>query len=317
MGIFIGDQTVTMAYLGTLPISTSAQTLSISSASIEYLIVGGGGGGGGNVGGGGGAGGLLSGSTSITGSIFEIVVGFGGEPSYLSSSVVYINGTNGGNSDAFGFTAYGGGYGGSNTGWPIGLRSGSDGGSGGGSTYGLVQPNSGSGIPGQGFDGGVGVYIASPPNLTAGGGGGASQKGENGNLTAGLGGNGGDGLPSAITGTLTYYAGGGGAGRSRTGETAAAQGGLGGGGNGGWDIESQNNPSGDPTAGSPNTGGGGGGGSSGNLTPGDRLGPGGSGIVVVRYLGPQKFGGGDEVYYDGSYVVHKFTSVGTGYLYAL
>jgi hypothetical protein len=58
--------------------------------------------------------------------------------------------------------------------------------------------------------------------------------------------------------------------------------------------------------GTANTGGGGGGGGY-NAVPG---GAGGSGIVILRYLGSQK-GTGGTVTSSGGYTIHTFTSSGT------
>jgi hypothetical protein len=70
-------------------------------------------------------------------------------------------------------------------------------------------------------------------------------------------------------------------------------GGLGGGGNGG-------DPGITGSDGTVNTGGGGGG----------RNKNGGSGVVIVRYLGPQKATGG-TVTSTGGYTIHTFTSSGS------
>ena len=62
------------------------------------------------------------------------------------------------------------------------------------------------------------------------------------------------------------------------------------------------------TAGTPNTGGGGGGGSGNNTTP--NAPDGGSGIVIIRYKGPQKATGGTITTVDNE-TVHTFTSSGS------
>jgi hypothetical protein len=113
-------------------------------------------------------------------------------------------------------------------------------------------------------------------SLNLGGGGGGAG-------AAASGGNGGNGKQSAINGTLTYYAGGG---VGRNGTTA----GLGGGG-----IQSTNGTNGL---------GGGGGGTVGIASNG------GSGVVIIRYLGPQ-FGTGGTVTTDGSYIIHTFSATST------
>jgi hypothetical protein len=97
-------------------------------------------------------------------------------------------------------------------------------------------------------------------------------------------------VSSSITGTSTFYAsGGGGAGRNFQGTASA-----GGGGNAGASIG---------IAGTANTGGGGGGGSGQGLT-------GGSGVVIISYPSPQKFGGG-IVSVSGANTIHTFTTSGT------
>jgi hypothetical protein len=60
------------------------------------------------------------------------------------------------------------------------------------------------------------------------------------------------------------------------------------------------------TAGTANTGGGGGGGGHNNSISG----AGGSGIVIISYLGSQR-GTGGTVTTSGGYTIHTFTSSGT------
>ena len=218
--------------------------------------------------------------------------GGGGAGGLLSgSSVFQLSGTypivigqglgssNGGNTTFNSLTAVGGGRGGrynlSQT-----QGAGQSGGSGGGGARDSNGNQSGgSGTIGQGFGGGncTGQFLP-------GGGGGAGQAGQSGNQAGGTnnGGNGGNGLQSAINGTLTYYAGGG-AGRGGSVDGTA---GLGGGGAVAVD-------------GTANTGGGG----------GANGGTGGSGIVILRYLGPEKATGG-TVTTNGNYIVHTFTASG-------
>jgi len=118
-----------------------------ATPSVQYLIIAGGGGGGSSYGGGGGGGGLIQGSMPIvTNTNYSITVGLGGFGS------VYPNpSSNGGNTLAFGFTAYGGGYGGdpSYSGHNIGGSGGSGGGGG-------SNASGGSGTSGQGNAGGLG-----------------------------------------------------------------------------------------------------------------------------------------------------------------
>jgi hypothetical protein len=108
---------------------------------------------------------------------------------------------------------------------------------------------------------------------------------------------GGIGVSSLIDGIATYRAGGGGGGRDNS--TSGAAGGLGGGGTGGAGTAS--------TAGTVNTGGGGGAGGNAVSSPGSN---GGSGIVIIRYVGAQR-GTGGTVTSSGGYTIHTFTTSGT------
>jgi hypothetical protein len=259
-----------ISYYGPYTIHTftgSATFTPSFTGQVEVLVVAGGGGGGFDFGGGGGAGGLLytsaygvSAGTGIT-----VTIGAGGAGAPTSGQS-----TSGGNSAFGGLTAIGGGGGangsGANVYGPV-KNGGSGGGAGG--WVNALRTVSGSGIPGQGFDGGIG-----DPSTTsggAGGGGGAGQKGQN--ASGATAGDGGDGLPYSITGFSTYYAGGGGGGTYPN--PPGGTGGLGGGGDG----TGGNNVNG--FAATANTGGGGGGNSGGGAGSG---GNGGSGIVIVRYL---------------------------------
>ena len=135
-----------------------------------------------------------------------------------------------------------------------------------------------NGIAGQGNRGGPGggTYV---------GGGGGGKGAQANNI------NGGNGIN--WKGLGTYYAGGGGgAGRSTPGN-----GGQGGGGRGGYSGGQGQN-------GTPNRGGGGAG--SENFQPyANKLG--GSGIVIIRYSGPQR-GNGGSVTNTGGYTYHTFNS---------
>ena len=114
-----------------------------------------------------------------------------------------------------------------------------------------------------------------------------------GNMNYVSGGYGGAGTANSISGVSVTYAGGGGGGCESPGTPGT--GGAGGGGNGGQ---------GTPQNGTANTGGGAGG--SGNAQGST----GGSGIVIVRYLGAQKATGG-TVTSAGGYTIHTFTASGT------
>jgi hypothetical protein len=269
-----------ISYYGPYTIHTftgSATFTPSFSGQVEVLVVAGGGGGGANHAGGGGAGGLLYASSYgvSAGSGITVTVGAGGGRSTGYQSVI---GSNGSNSVFGGLTAIGGGGGGNRQdAGPAGLQYGANGGSGGGAGGQGSDPTpnlwaGGTGVTGQGFNGGAATFHA------GGGGGGAGAPGVAGTTINGgdgntIPGNGGNGLPYSITGFSTYYAGGGGGGGFITG-TYAGTGGLGGGGNG-------QKSTGQIVNGTANTGGGGGGADGGgNANDGN----GGSGIVIVRYL---------------------------------
>lgn len=154
--------------------------------SIEYLIVGGGGAAQAydstRTCGAGGAGGFISGSAVVTPGYTDlsIVVGAGG-PRQFGATVANGEGADGNNSTFLGLTAYGGGGGGNSTGGSgVFVGAGRQGGSGGGggasrkSSVGSQQASGGTGVAGQGFNGG-GSYTAGNNNSPwmAGAGGGA------------------------------------------------------------------------------------------------------------------------------------------------
>lgn len=230
-----------------------------ATTSVSYLVVAGGGQGGGQ-GGGGGAGGMLTGSSTISSGVsYSVTVGAGG-----STGSGQAVGANGANSIFGGITSTGGGGGGSDP------TAGQNGGSGGGGAdTGLAPISPGTGIVGQGKDGGTGNNSAGHfPVL--GGGGGASAVG--GNATSSVSGAGGAGSASSISGASVTYAGGGGGGIDSRAGGSAGGGGAGGGGAGG--------AGGAGSAGTANTGGGGGGsGYNGSVVP--TAGAGGSGIVII------------------------------------
>jgi hypothetical protein len=270
--------------------SSSNYTLS----EVEVLVVAGGGAGGGRHAGGGGGGGVIYvTSHAVTqGSAITVTVGNGGATGGYGS-----RGGNGQNSVFGALTAIGGGGGG---GYADGAATviGASGGSGGGGAgaAGLAGGNGsgGAGTSGQGNRGGDPWTSGWP----GGGGGGAGAPGQS--PRNGLyGGRGGDGLLYNISGTPRYYAGGGGGAGEGNVDLNGALGGLGGGG--------RSTGAYNPTQGQPgqaNTGGGGGGSR-------DQAGAlGGSGVVIVRYPGPQKATGG-TITQVGGYTIHTFTSSGT------
>jgi hypothetical protein len=243
---------------------TSSGSLTIvKGGSVEVLVVAGGGSGGGSTAGGGGAGGLIYDNSYYVndGQTITATIGAGG------NGVGPITVGNDGNNSVFGdITATGGGGGGMTTGGSgaIGRNGGSGGG---GSWYSSINFRTpGSGIAGQGYDGGDGG-TGDRDRFPSGGGGGAGGKG--GDATNTKSGNGGIGQPYGLTGTTVYYAGGGGGGSQSNG----GNGGLGGGAAG----TSNGNAGATATA---NTGGGGGGGW---LYCCGSGGAGGSGLIIVRY----------------------------------
>jgi hypothetical protein len=239
-------------------------------SKMEILLVGGGGGGGGSIAGGGGGGGFILTSSVIIPGIYNITVGDGG-----------IQSTNGENTVFSTFTAYGGGGGGSYSG-----GRGIDGASGGG---GGGNGLSGSAIYGtQGTNGADGLST-----VRGGGGGGASTLG-----LAGLGGSGSFAALFTPAGGLPagWFAGGGQAGVQATDLPSTSS--IGGGGGG---VVNRQGGSG-----SANTGGGGAGG---GWNPGFG-GKGGSGIVIIRYPGPQIATGG-TVTSTGGDTIHTFTATGS------
>ena len=297
---------------------------SVMGATVEVLVVAGGGGGGMDMGGGGGGGGVIYNSSyAVTqGTAVTVTVGNGGTgapaagTSGQSGGHQYnVSATQGGNSVFGSITSTGGGYGGSSYfGYGPNNGYGGNGGSGGGAS-GYSDGNTGrngTGTSGQGFNGG-----ASGGPYYSGGGGGAGGAGSSGpNIP--------NGGPGALYSTMSpYYFGGGGGGSAYT-VSPGGNGGIGGGGGGaigtttggaglnngspggGGGINSYaNTPGGNAGA---NTGGGGGGGSHYNAN--NKGGDGGSGIVIVRYSGPQKATGG-AISTVAGYTIHTFTSSGT------
>lgn len=265
--------------------------------SLDVLIVGGGGGGGGyrRGSGGGGAGGLRwETGVTVNQPSYSVQIGAGGAGGTTSNNATG-DGESGGDTAFGALTAVGGGGGGRGDQGTTGASGGAGGsGGGGGSTNSNNNPRpGGAGTVGQGNAGGAGNTSSNGNNQSGGGGGGAGAAGAAGsNGAAGGGGIGTDFSATFGTGVgeAGWFAGGGGGGK-RNNQTIGI-GGQGGGGNGA-------NSDAPATAGDANTGGGGGGGgnSGGGTYPGQ---PGGSGIVIVRYIAPTT-----------PFVVHTFTSSGT------
>ena len=282
----------------------AANPKNFNLTAVEVLVVAGGGAGGGYHGGGGGAGGLIYNSNfAVTpGTQLTVTVGAGGDAPTSSGNT----GNPGGNSVFGALTAIGGGAGISQSNEAQARNNGGSGGGGCDGT-GSVLHSGGSGTAGQGFKGGdvtgsgdqLAVYYG-----TAGGGGAGGAGGTGGILNGGFGG---PGLGFNISGTSTYYAGGGGG--THLGSSSITNygiGGIGGGGTGGISPNPHNSAFRSSTSGSPNTGGGGGGHLYNNLGGG----AGGSGIVIVRYQGPQKAIGGTVTSVGGD-TIHTFTTSGT------
>lgn len=270
--------------------------------AVEVLVVAGGGSGGygesninGGGGGGGGAGGLIYNSNfAVTpGTQLAANVGAGGAGLANSASA----GNNGANSVFGSLIAIGGGAGGGGDfeGSNAGGSGGSGGGAGGDGTYGPSIFSAGT--SGQGFAGGARNGTTNRAAAGGGGAGGAGSSATPGANSTGTGGTGGTGLGFNISGTFIYYAGGGGGGASNNFSSGVVNsiGGIGGGGAGGGSSGSSN--------GTANTGGGGGGGY------GSDAGAGGSGIIIVRYPGPQKAIGGVVTSVGGD-TIHTFTTSG-------
>jgi len=269
----------------------------LGNYSVEYLsIAGGGGGGSGYESSGGGAGGFLTGTTNVVpGTNYSVTIG-GGGAGVPGTTIGWLNqrAASGTDSTFSSLVVSIGGGGGASTSSGPGANGGSGGGGARGGTGGL-------GTSGQGNPGGV--SYTGPPNYGGAGGGGASASGSNGGATGG--GAGGAGSASSMSGSTTYYAGGGGgcvyAGGS------GGPGGTGGGGPGGAGYTSPGTP------GTTNTGGGAGaGGGDDNQSPSYARagGNGGSGLIIVRYLGPQRATGG-TITTNGVYTTHTFASSGT------
>ena len=266
--------------------------VSNSLTSVEVLVIAGGGSGGSHsaststAGSGGGAGGLIynanyavTSGTTVTGT-----VGNGG----LGTTTGGYIGVN----SVFGsLTAIGGGRGTGN-----GQTVNANGGSGAGASYYNTTP--GTAVVGQGNTGGLtDKYTSIYP---AAGGGGAGSKGSDApdGTKAGNGGAGlyfGDKFSDAY-GANGWFAGGGGGGVGNGGVIENIGLGTAGSGNGGYNATSG-------VAALANTGSGGGG--SGKY--GSAGGNGGSGIVLVRYVGSRKANGGIISTYNG-YTIHAFLS---------
>jgi hypothetical protein len=255
--------------------STNTFTPSSTISNAEILTVAGGGSGGWPYSGGGGGGGVLytSGLTLANAVALTCTVGAGAAGAYAAIGAKGTNSTVTGSGFST-LTAIGGG-GGTARNIPTGQDNGGSGGGGG-----VNYPQGGTGTNGQGYAGGFGA--TSDAGEHGGGGGGAGSIGQSATLlVAGAGGAGTNAFANwAITtgtGSSQCYGGGGGGGTNLSTEGA---GGIGGGGKG---ANNQSVGSFESAAGVANTGGGSGGGAAGNAPSSPKNG--GSGIVIVRYLG--------------------------------
>ena len=292
--------------------------------SADYVVVGSGGGGGTGRGGGGGGAGVAAGSglTLTPGSVYEIAVASptsgqndgayswiskdgtqlvvaagGGAGGSMSTDVGEITGNNGASASATVKSAGGSGGGGGNN-----FNNGSPHyGAGGVGGIGTVTGNVGGNSyrcdpdPLNSYSANSdGDFFKGSGGRTTGGGGGAGGAGVGFSYATGCPTyasnppNGGPGISSRLTGSVETYGGGGGGADGRTEATPEStyrSTGRGLGNGGGGDGASFRDSSGTlitaqlPTAGTPNTGGGGGGGIHTSM-------PGGSGVVVVRYVTP-------------------------------
>lgn len=284
--------------------AVSDKAYPINGLPVEYLIVAGGGAGGRHHGGGGGAGGLLHGYTraSLSTGSYTIVVGAGGAKNTGINSSPGGAGGNGQNSSAFGLTSIGGGGGGQYN------ANGANGGSGGGPTNWSTSRLAGIGTSGQGYSAvnGSGAY-----NTRGGGGGsGGSPTSANNYNNGGIGRYFGYSFGRSL-GEDGWFAGGGAAGTyggpcatQYVRFTGANVGGKGGGAIGGYGCHGNAVHAANGQA---NTGGGGGGQPAYNRLGGN----GGSGVVIIKYKGPQKATGGDSIITRKGFTIHVFTSSGT------
>ena len=262
-------------------------TISITNPVFELLVVGAGGSSQSGPAGGGGAGGLIYSSnfTPLPGTTTVTV----GAP---------VAGANGQNSTFGTQVAVGGGAG-------IIAAPGGSGGSGGGGG-GYDTRVGGSGTPGQGFNGGTGT---SYNGSAAGGGAGGTGSNSLGSYAGAPGGPGRyiDSFTAIGGSPAGWFAGGGGGGDiySSTATTSSFRGGIGGGGTGSLGQVNFTGPDIPATAGVTNTGGGAGG------TGASKTGVlGGSGIVAIRYSGPQIALGG-EITQSAGYTYHVFRATGS------
>jgi hypothetical protein len=271
---------------------------------VECLVVAGGGstltytpGGSAVPAGGGGAGAVIVHSSLALNfnTNYAITVGAGGAVKLVNASTYQTSG-NPGSDSSFStlIVAKGGGGGGF---YAAGGAGGSGGGGGWDQTAGgsAVVGTTGGGV-GYANAGGTGASIS----VGGAGGGGAGAAGAAGGNQGANGTPGGIGILNSFSGVATYYGGGGGGASSYANGGTGGAGGLGGGGRG-----ASVNSGVVSTSGQPNTGGG-----AGANVNGMAGASGGSGIVIVRYLGVQR-GTGGTITSSGGYTIHTFTASGS------
>ena len=261
--------------------SGSSTFVPTKTGVVDVLVVAGGGGGH-SISGGGGAGGYqyISGVPVTAGTVYPTVIGTGGSGGSSHNS----NDGTPGNPSTFGggtpvsIVSTGGGRG---CHYPPGSAPNSGGGSGGGGPGHNGESQTfmvaAQGIAGQGHPGGTGAHYNGTPTGThygGGGGGGAGNMGY-GRANRNMQGRGGEGMASSIGGTVTWRGGGGGGGYHSPSHGVSSLAGRGSLGN---TLPGQNGQ-----AGGTNLGGGGGGGPYSPEPQGG--GPGGPGVVIVRYRG--------------------------------
>lgn len=283
-----------------------------SGYTIQILLVAGGGGGGHQVGGGGGGGGVIYEPDFFvkTGQIFPIYVGAGGAGAAGTNYPAY-------NGEDTWFGEYhvcrGGGGGGNHNvngngcNYGRGLGGGCGGGGGGtnDSNIWYDRGEGGFGIPGQGYQGGLGWGDNSPGfsgnGWAGGGGGGAGGVGGNASNNPNGGGQGGAGKSVTLGGRSAADYGGGGGGCGESPQGTLNNNGSGGGGKG-----AGNSGTVADRDGTNGLGGGGGG----VRDPGNRAGNGGNGTLVIAYAGAQRGTGGAYSNVSG-WSYHTFSSNGS------
>lgn len=259
-----------------------------SPSQIEYLVVGGGGGGGNDGAGGGGGGQVKTGTMTLVSGTYSVTIGAGGATVATTGTTASAGGTTTLSTPTV-ISSIGGAGGGSKQ------SNGGSGANGGGAGHNANVIKTGGTSTVGGYSGGNNGPTTATSGSGGGGGGGAAGAGQ-----VGPAGNGGAGVASSISGSLAYYGGGGGGGSHDGNGTGV--GGIGGGGTGGRASSTQM-----ATAGTPNTGGGGGGSGGVPNNPGKA---GGSGIVIIRYVGTPIATGG-TITQVGGYTVHTFTTSGS------